>query len=193
MLTFATAASPQDAGSDAVFRPIHSAVVLLAASDWNSAALQQSLSAALSPQLTIGSAGLIWTEHHDANGTWTELTGLHGMAFALRGRLCLLASDTATLTQLLSASQTATHAPRVATVIAGFSARTERVEFARLSHLLDHTADAAPPPLGSAPPFFAGNMVSLSDTFQDLESETFTETTSPDHVTHQTVIYQWRR
>jgi hypothetical protein len=192
MLTFATAASPQDAGSDAVFRPIHSAVVLLAASDWNSAALQQSLSAALSPQLTIGSAGLIWTEHHDANGTWTELTGLHGMALALRGRLCLLASDPDTLMQFLSASQSATHVPRVATVIAGFSARTERAEFTRFTHLLDHTADAAQQAPGTPPPFFSGNLASLSDTFQDLDSETYTETTSPGQVTRQTVIYQWQ-
>ena len=193
MLTFATAASPQDTSSDAVFRPIHTAVVLLAASDWNSAAVQQSLSATLSPRLTIGSAGLTWTEHHDANGTWTELMGLHGMTFALRGRLCLFASDPATLMQLLSASQAATHAPRVATVVAGFSAHTERPEFARLSHLLDHTADAAQQAPGTPPPFFSGNIASLTETFQDLDSETFTETTSPGHVTHQSVMYQWRR
>jgi len=192
MLNFSAAASPQDTGSDTVFRPIHTAVVLFAASDWNSAAIQQSLSAALSPRLTVGSAGLTWTDHHDANGSWTELTGLHGMALALRGRACLLASDPATLTQLLSASQSATHSPRVATVVAGFSARTERPEFTRLSHLLDHTADAAPPAPGTPPPFFSGNMASLSDTFQDLDSETFTETVAPSHITHQTVIYQWR-
>jgi hypothetical protein len=35
-------------------------------------------------------------------------------------------------------------------------------------------------------------MASLSDTFQDLDSETFTETTTPSHITHQTVLYQWR-
>ncbi len=114
------------------------------------------------------------------------------MALALRGRLCLLASDPATLTQLLSASQTATHTPRVATVIAGFSARTERAEFTRFTHLLDHTADAAQQAPGTPPPFFSGNLASLSDTFQDLDSETYTETTSPGQVTRQTVIYQWQ-
>ena len=40
-------------------------------------------------------------------------------------------------------------------------------------------------------------MTSLSNTFQSLDSETFTETidskpNDPNHTVHQNVLYQWR-
>ena len=198
MLTYATAASAQDEAGDAVFRPLHTAVVLWSTSSWDAAALQQSLRAVLAPRLSTGGVGLTWTEHPGITGATYEMTGPHALSFALRGRICVLASDPATLAQLLSAQRlvaqpTATQTPRIAITVAGFSARSERPAFTRLARLLDHTADAAPHTPGSPPPFFSGNMAGLSATFQDLDSETFTSTTTPSHITHQTVLYQWRR
>jgi len=191
MLTYATAATASDASADSVLYPVRSAVALYAASGWNPAAVQQALTAALSPQLSIGGAGITWAERKDSGGSWYELSGLRGMALALRGQICVLASDPTTLAQMLSAASTSSKTPRVATIVAGFSPRTERAEFLRLTRLLDHSGQPSPP--GSPPPFFSGNLTSLSDTFQDLDAETFTQTTTPDHVTHQTVLYHWRK
>jgi hypothetical protein len=36
-------------------------------------------------------------------------------------------------------------------------------------------------------------MVSLSNTFQDLNDETFTESATADNVIHQSVRYEWKK
>jgi len=194
MLTFSTASTSQQAA----FSPIHTAVVLASPTAWNATTLQQDLTAALSPRLSIGTAGLLWTEHHNATASWYELTGTANLALAIQGNLCILASDQPTLAQLLAVSQTSTHTPRIATTIAGFDHHAERDSFTHLTALLDRNGSSPKPPdspypdtPGTAPPFFSGNMASLSDTFKDLDSETFTQSSTPDQVTHQTVVYQW--
>jgi hypothetical protein len=199
MLTYATATSPTANPADAVFLPFHTAVLLQTTSTWDPATLQQTLRAVLTPRLSTSGLGLTWKETPSPTGTTYQLTGPQPLAFALRGRICLFASDPATLAQLLAAPHATAPSPRIATTIAGVSARSERPAFTRLTQRLDHTAAPAPqavltpPTPAGPPPFFSGNIASLTAAFQDLDSETFTETTTPTRITHQTVLYQWRR
>jgi hypothetical protein len=188
MLAFSSASQPKTQGSETVFSPVHTAVVLASSAGWNQLAWQQSLSAALAPRLTIGKAGLAWQEHHHDNVSWVELSGIHGLVLAIQGNVCVVASDEATLLLLLEASHHAVSVPKKATLVAGFDHRSEREGFVRLTHLLDGSGSSG----GDAPPFFSRNMASLSNTFQDLDAETFTESPLNNGVIHQTVVYQWQ-
>jgi hypothetical protein len=192
MLVFSSASQPQTPSSETVFSPIHTAVILSSSAGWNQAAWQQALSAALAPRLTIGKAGLAWQEHHHDNVSWVELSGIHGLALAIQGNVCVIASDEATLLLLLEASHHAASTPKPATIVAGFDHRSEREGFVRLPHLLDGSGSSAQSGGGDTPPFFSRNMASLSSTFQDLDAETFTESPMGGGATHQTVFYQWR-
>ncbi|MDR3735225.1 MAG: hypothetical protein P4L10_06775 [Acidobacteriaceae bacterium] len=186
LVTSSTSAAPSD-----IFIPTHSAV-LLTADSWNADALQASLADALRAQLTASNHGLNWQQHTEGNLSWYELTGLQPLAFALSNHIGIFASDAATLQQILKAPQTASGAPRFASVIAGYNHTAERERFLRLTGILDGNTPKSPD-AGDAPPFFSRNMGSLANTFSSLDSETFTEV--PDkttHTIHQTVLYQWR-
>ena len=196
MLVFAATDAPS---ASAVLAPVHTAVLMSAATGWDGAKLQQSISSAMAPRLTIGNAGVSWQPQQQGAMQWMELTGLQGLAVAIQGNVCILASDRATLLRLLTAGQSASSAVRTATVIASFDHTAERPRFVWLAELLDNYHPAAKPTSAkpgqnnaTPPPFFAGNMVSLSDTFQDLDAELLTQTTTPDKVTRQSVVYQWR-
>jgi hypothetical protein len=189
MLVFSTAASPT-ATNEPIFTPIRNAIVLAASSPWNESSLQQALNAALASRITVGNTGLTWSPHHEATSAWYSLDGPKHLAFAIDGNRCILASDPATLLQLLAASHAAPSTPRIASTITGFSLLSEQAPFTHLTALLDYPA---PTGNGNPPSFFSGNIGSLAATFQDLASETFTETAAADHTIHQSVLYQWKR
>ena len=177
--------------SEDVFAPIHTAVVLASSAGWNQAAWQESLSAALAPRLTVGKTGLAWQEHHRDNLSWVTLAGMHGLAMTVQGNVCVVASDEATLLRFLDASQHAAKEPKVATTIAGFDHRSEREGFARLTGLMDGAGGSTQS--GGTPAFFSKNIESLSNTFQNLDAETFTQSAAASGATHQTVVYQWHQ
>ena len=116
---------------------------------------------------------------------------MHGLAMAVQGNVCVVASDEATLLRFLEASQHAAKEPKMADTIAGFDHRFERDGFARLTGLLDGAGGSTQS--GDTPPFFSKNMASLSNTFQDLDAETFTQSAATNGATHQTVVYRWHR
>ena len=192
MLTFSTATQPQATASTTPFLNIHTAIVLSSASAWDPTSLQQALTTKLLPQLSVNGSSLTWTPQHDTNSTWYSLSGPQHLVFAVQGNSVILCSDESTLLQLLSANASATHTPRVALVVTGFNHTAERAPYLHLTGMLDHNATHAQPGEDAPPPFFSGNIASLSDTFRDLDTETFTESTAPDHTLHQTVLYQWK-
>jgi len=189
MLVFSMTDPPQAGESGEVFSPTHAAVVLSAPQPWNETQLQQSLIAALAPRLTVGGVGLDWQPHRRGTLNWSELSGMASFALAVRGKDCVLASDEATLLRMLESQRSAAQTPRTAIVIAGFDHRSERERFNRLSGLLDRSQLRG---VGNRPPFFTGNVASLSAAFQDLDAETFTESAAANNVRRQTVLYQWR-
>lgn len=176
---------------------VHAGVVLLAAKPWDATSLQKAISAALAPKMSVGIAGLSWQPQQNDNVKWVELSGMQPLALAVSGNVCVLATDRTTLLRMLHAATVAPHAAQVAGTVAGFDHAAERDAFLSMTATLDHyspgKADAAKPNSGSAPPFFAGNMASVSNTFQDVSAETFTETATPDNVVHQSVRYKWKR
>lgn len=197
MLSFsdAGAANAQPAERTEVFSTIHSGVALEMRSSCNVAGWQKALTSALSPTVSVGALGLGWNEQTDGKIRWFHFDGYLPMVFAARGNTCLFASDSATLLKMLSANNEppAHHVPALS--VAGFSHASQRAPLLRLVSLLDHrgggqNSNAVGNP--NEPPFFAGNMASLSDTFADLDSETFTEFEATPTLMRQTVTYRWR-
>lgn len=193
MLVFSSAASIATQNNEKVFNPIHTAVVLATPVSWNEIKLQQGIVAALAPLITIEHQGLTWQPHHNSNANWYELDGRQNLTFAVQGKVCIFASDEATLLQLLAASRGAPRVPKVATTIAGFNHTSERGPFLRITRVLDHTSRPSQTSGDNTPPFFSGNMASLSNTFEAFDAETFTEFWTADHIAHQTVVYRWRQ
>jgi hypothetical protein len=192
MLVFSSAAPVAGPTNEQVFRPIHAAIVLEIASNWNEVALQQAITAAVAPQLTIAQEGLAWKPHRNAEANWYEMDGQQHLALAVQGKICILASDQATLLELLTAKNNAQLPPSMASIIAGFDHSSEREPFVHLTGLLDQSGGSSQPAGNNAPHFFSGNIASLSNTFQDLKTERFTESWTADHIAHQTVLYEWR-
>jgi hypothetical protein len=193
MLVFSSVDTNTSQSNEQVFSPIHTAMVIAIASNWKDADLQQAITQAIAPQVTIAQQGLAWKQHRTADATWYDLDGQQHLSLAVQGKVCVLASDQTTLLQLLAASRSSSHAPRIAATIAGFNHPSQRGPFLHITGLLDKFGRSTQPAGDNVPPFFSANMASLSNTFQDLESETFTESWTADHVAHQTVLYQWHR
>ena len=196
-----------EAGDEAgLFRATHAGVVLEAEQAWKPEAVEESVRAAMIARVSVGEHGLVWSEHKGPGGSWKELSGMTGLAMAVRGTECVMATDAATLQQMLKARDGAKVEPRMAAVVAGFSQTGERERMERLAGVLDRQkmkAKSAPgtfdpdpdasQPDGETPAFFSRDMASLSDSFRDLDSETFVAAAAPGSITRQTVVYAWRR
>jgi hypothetical protein len=176
---------------------VHAAVALAAAGPWDAASLQKGITAALAQKISVGDAGLNWQPQQSGNLKWVELSGMQPLALAVSGNVCVLATDRATLLRMLNAAAAAPHIVQVAGTVAAFDHSSERDAFSHLTGTLDQyhagKADSAKTDAGTTPPFFAGNMVSLSNTFSDFDAETFTETATADNVVHQSVRYAWKQ
>jgi hypothetical protein len=176
---------------------VHAGVVLAGAGPWNLENLEKAIGSALAAKISVGSAGMSWQPQKSGNLQWVELSGMQPLAMAVNGNLCVLATDSATLQRMLNAAAAAPHTAQIAGTVAGFDHGSERGAFAQVTSTLDqyHAGQAASEKASAdnAPPFFAGNMVSLSNTFQDLSGETFTETATADNVVHQSVRYEWKK
>jgi hypothetical protein len=197
-------------GSEDVFLPIRSMVVLSASAPWNAARLEAALTESVRSRLTAGDNGLRWQPRSQGKLAWFELQGLQPLVLAVQGNVCVLASDSETLLNSIARDPGGKGAAQIATVAAGFNHSAERGNFARITTLLDRRSgrqkasgqeaqgdqeDTSSSELadGEAPGFFAKSIRSLSNTFQALESETFLE--RPDmkmNVVRQTVVYQWK-
>ena len=140
MLTASSTGNAQDG----VFIPVHSVLVLSAAVAWDADTIQAALTEAMRAKLTAGANGLQWEEKQHGALRIFELRGLEPLAFAIDDKVCIIATDAATLQQSLAAAGKAqASTPRTATVIAGFSHSAEREHFARMTALLNHNANSA--------------------------------------------------
>jgi hypothetical protein len=193
--TDSQASASEPSGRDSMFRTIHSGVALSTGASCDVSAWQQALTAALGPRVSVGNVGLGWQEGTDGNVRWSKLDGGFSLVFAAEGNTCLLASDPGTIEAMISGGDAALAHQASAGRIAGFSHAAQRRSLVELTRLLDHAAgqsnDARQD--GNRPPFFSGNMASLSNTFEDLDSETFTEFQASPTLTRQTVTYVFAR
>jgi hypothetical protein len=191
MLVFSSAVALGEQ-ADRVFAPMHSAVVLTSPQGWDPSSLQDAITGVLAQTISISPQGLSWESQRSGPNTWSELTGLNRLTVALDAKNCIIASDRETLLELLEASRISSHTPQVAHLIGGFNHITERAPFVHLTNLIDSQGHPTKPTPGTPPPFFSGNLASITESFSDLAAETVTEAPLSGHGTRQTVVYQWR-
>ncbi|MGB8013400.1 MAG: hypothetical protein WCF68_17445 [Terriglobales bacterium] len=172
---------------DGVFVRIHSAVVLLAGSEWNQDAVQSALTDFVRPGLTASQFGVGWQQ----KSGYHELDGLWPLVASVRGKY-LLVSDDPGLAEAILANFGRKSDRKPADLLAGFNHQQERADFVRFSNVVDRpsatVADAEN--RRGEPQFFSNNMASLSSTLAAVSGETI-EVRSEGNNERQTVIYEW--
>jgi hypothetical protein len=174
---------------DGVFVRIHSAVVLLGASDWDESAARSALVDFVSPALTASQLGVAW----QPKAGFQQLDGLWSFAVAVRGKYLIVSDDpnlvAATLARVNQKSEA-----KPAVLIAGFNHARERERFTRFTSQLD--AQSAGPSANTfgqsenAPLFFSRNIASLSSALAAVSSQKIVVRDNGDKIL-QTVTYQW--
>jgi hypothetical protein len=173
--------------SAGVFVRIHSAVVLVAVSDWNEAGVQSALADFIRPGLTASQLGVGW----QPKSGYQQLDGLWPLAASVRGKYLIVSDDPALLESVLSNfGRRSDRKP--AELLAGFNHQRERNNFARFANLIDRPNGATPNATGAdrVPQFFSGNMASLSSTLAAVSAERI-EVRGDAGKVRQTVTYEW--
>jgi hypothetical protein len=170
-----------------VFVRIHSAVVLVAASDWNETDVQSALADFVRPGLTASQLGVTW----QPKSGYQQLDGLWPLAASVRGKYLIVSDDPALLESVLSnVGRKSDRKP--AELLAGFNHQRERNNFARFAGLIDRPNGTMPnaPGADRVPQFFSGNMASLSSTLAEVSAERI-EVRGDGGKVRQTVTYEW--
>jgi len=170
-----------------VFVRIHSAVVLVAGSEWNQAAIQSALTDFVRPGLTASQLGIGW--QHESG--YEKLDGLWPLVVSVRGKY-LLVSDDPGLLEAILANFSRKSDRKPADMLAGFNHQQERVNFARLSRVVDRPSATVTDNENrrGEPQFFSNNMASLSSTLAAVSAEKV-EVRSEGNKQRQTVTYEW--
>lgn len=176
--------TPDQAG---VFVRIHSAVVLVAGTEWNQDAVHSALTDFVRPGLTASQLGVGWQQKSGCQ----ELEGLWPLVASVRGKY-LLVSDDPALAEAILANFSRKSDRKPADLLAGFNHQQERANFARFSNVVDRpnaTIVNAENRRGE-PQFFSNNMASFSSTLAAVSGEKI-EVRSEGNNERQTVIYEW--
>ena len=170
-----------------VFLRIHSAVALAGNSDWDEAAVRNTLISFIRPSLTASHLGVAWKQ----NKGYYELDGLHALSVAVRGKYLIVSDDTDLMGSMLAnAGRKSEATPAV--FVAEFDHHRERENFARLTRVVDRP-DLDSSGAGSTqrqPQFLSENIASLSAALAAVSSEKIVVREAGDKVL-QTVTYQW--
>jgi hypothetical protein len=177
---------PDKAG---VFVRIHSAAVLVAASDWNEANVQSALADFVRPSLTASHLGVAWQQ----KSAYQEFDGLWPLVVSVRGRYLLISDDPNLMAAMLSNFNRKSDV-KPAVFIAGFNHEAERANFARFSGVVDrpNQAQSSVPGMERQPQFFSENMASLSSTLAAIAAERIIVRADGARV-RQTVTYEWSK
>jgi len=178
---------------DGVFVGRARALVLASAADWDAAAFRQAVQIQLAARLTTAQLGAKWME--DPGAKIFRLDGLARLAVATTGHFLIVGDDAATVSAVLA--RVNAPVPKLqATYAAGFFHAREQSAFSRTTTVMDRTRNQSSAPgtvaAGSRPPFFSGNVASLSRTLSDVESEILLSNDTGDQV-NQTVRYRWSK
>jgi hypothetical protein len=168
-----------------VFVRIHSAVVLVGASDWNQTGAQSALAEFMRPGLTASQLGVGWQQ----KSGYQELDGLWPLLASVRGKY-LLVSDDPALTEAMLANFSRKSDRKPASFLAGFNHQHERPNFARFAGVVDGPRAANAQSAERQPQFFSGNVASLSSTLAAVSAEKI-EVRSEGGKVRQTVTYEW--
>jgi len=186
-----------------MFVNIDRAIVIEASQNWDEAGVKSALTAALRPALTASQMGVQWIRHENTGGSYSALDGPVRFYMAVRGRQLFVGSNQGLIERLLTQKQKPGQAQdRGVTYAAVFRhAPREQRTFRKLVNRIDHANHAsntaaageenADGAQGQAPPFFSGNMASLSNMFARVSMESIQEKDQGSQVS-QTVVYQWQ-
>lgn len=175
------------------FVRMHSAIVLASSNDWDGEAARAALQSAVD-EITTQNLGVGWRLGGKGASEYFELDGQFPLCLAVRGKYLVL-SDRAELLNSISFSAKKKVATIEAVSASGTSFERERKNFATLTRLLDNTtATGNVLSTGSSgePPFFSGNLASLSQVLSNVQSESIVTRESGGKVL-QTVTYDWHR
>jgi hypothetical protein len=163
---------------DRVFVRTPSAIVLLAASDWDGDAVRRSLESTVRNLWTTSGLGVGWVARQSGPVTYYALDGLARLSMATRGRLLVLADSAPQLVAVLARSSRAGSSgageTRRSVYTARFNHARESVNFLKMVRLMD-TPNIQPSQVaggigGREPQFFSENIASLSRTLARVES-----------------------
>ncbi|MGO9865870.1 MAG: hypothetical protein ACLPLR_19870 [Terriglobales bacterium] len=174
---------------DGVFIRFHSAIVLVAASDWNEPDIQTALTGFVRPGLTAGEHGVAWQQ----KSGYSQLDGLWPLAASVHGKYLIVADDPALIEATL-ANFNRKPDLKPAVFVAGFNHENELATFARFSGVIDrpNLAQSNMPGVEREPQFFSENMASLSSTLAAVSAEKVIVRNEGDKVL-QTVTYEWSK
>jgi hypothetical protein len=178
----------------ASFVRIRTALVLLAASDWDLTAVSGAIQSTVQPGLSTQSLGVAWQKQGSGSAQLLRLDGLFPMVLAVAGKYLVLSSDRDSLAAVLSRMDAAsTTVPAI--YMAGFNHQRERGNFAHWTGILDQAylqSSYSTPAAGREPEFFSRNLSSLSKTLSGVQSISIQQR-HEGGVVRQTVIYHWER
>ena len=188
------------APKDQMFAAIDRAMVVESAIPWNETSTQAAIATAIRPGLTASGLGIAWTPKSSSSGAYAALDGEVQLFLAAREGRLFLATSESLLQNLLAKNQFPAHPPASGVTYAAFFRHSEREQqnFRRIVNRLDASssggtfAQSSNSADGKAPPFFSGNIDSLSRTFADVSSESIEEKDQGEAVT-QSVVYQWKQ
>jgi hypothetical protein len=175
------------------FVRIHSAIVLASSKDWDGEAGRAGLQSAVADITTQG-LGSEWRRSGKGYMEYFELNGQFPLCLAIRGKYLLL-SDRAELLNAIAFHPGKSADTTGASSASGINFAGERQNFAALTNLLDNATTPGNPWSSSsagAPPFFSGNLASLSHVLAGVKSESIVTRESGGKVL-QTLTYQWNR
>jgi hypothetical protein len=170
-----------------VFVRIHSAIILVAASDWSETSVQSALTDFVRPGLTASQLGVGWQQ----KSGYQELDGLWSLSASVRGKYLLVSDEPALMQSMLSNfSRKSDHKP--AQLLAALNHASEKDRFASFAGLVDRPGGAKSYGMGTdrQPQFFSGNMASLSSTLAAVSTERI-EIHGDGGMVRQTVTYEW--
>jgi hypothetical protein len=170
-----------------VFVRIHTAIVLMAAAEWDESKVRAAVSDFLAQNLTAGGLGLNWRPRSG----YQELDGLWPLTIAVRGNY-LLVTDAPGLLESMLGSFSRSREARPASFIASFSHGQERDNFAHFSAVVDRNEPSQGNPAARErePQFFSENLGSLSHALARISSEKMVVRFDGSKKL-ETVTYQW--
>ncbi|MGO9085736.1 MAG: hypothetical protein ACLQBK_10955 [Candidatus Sulfotelmatobacter sp.] len=170
-----------------VFVRLHSAVALVAASDWSEPGVQSALADFVQPGLTASHLGLAWQQ----KSGYQELDGLWPLVASVHGKYLLLSDDPALIESMLANFDRKSDR-KPAEFLGGFNHQRERSNFARFTGLVDRpsTGESDAQNTEHEPQFFSENMASVSRMLAGVSAERI-EVRSEGAKVRQTVTYEW--
>jgi hypothetical protein len=155
---------------DGVFVGTESGVALLAASDWDAAAVRNAVTAAFATMLTEDQIGVHWVDRGAGANSYSELDGLQSLVLATRGRTLVIATSKEVLEAMLAgpANSPSTSGARYA---AAYRHSTELPNFIKMMRLIDNPLAKQTTGDAPEPPFFSGNIASLGQALSRIGSE----------------------